>query len=131
MTSKKGLVNYHLVFAGQHPKGLEKMKEAMKKIDQTGEYTFCDANVDQLNLFGASNIDFYAAKLLARFAGASATYAATEMFALNDSPFLNPKSMLKTLESNGKIRVESSKQNRRHGTFPDDCSMTIHFEGTP
>lgn len=127
MTSKRGLVNYHLVFAGQHPKGLEKMKEAMKKIDQTGEYTFCDANVDQLNLFGAANTDVYAESLFERFAGTSVNYSAIEMFALNESPFLNPKAMLKALESAGKIRVESSKLNRRHGTFPDDCAMTIHF----
>ena len=40
MRSKSGILNYFLVFASQHPLGLEKMKEAMKKVDQTGGYSF-------------------------------------------------------------------------------------------
>ena len=45
MNDKPGRLNYHLVFAGQHPKGLEKMKEAMMRIDQTGTYSFADHTV--------------------------------------------------------------------------------------
>jgi len=36
MNSRDGLLNYHLVFASQNPKGLEKMKEAMRAVDQSG-----------------------------------------------------------------------------------------------
>ena len=43
--SKSGrLIDYFLIFASQHHRGLEKMKEAMKRIDQTGEYRFSDAH---------------------------------------------------------------------------------------
>lgn len=33
-------VGYHLVFASNHPRGLEKMKRAMKSVGQDGQYKF-------------------------------------------------------------------------------------------
>ena len=36
MNSRHGQLNYHLVFASQHPRGLEKMKEAMRQVDRSG-----------------------------------------------------------------------------------------------
>ena len=47
MNSREGQLNYHLVFASQHPLGLEKMKEAMKSVDQSGDYSFSDDTVGQ------------------------------------------------------------------------------------
>src|SRR5579859_569169 len=47
MRSKKNSINYHLVFASQHPTGLEKMKEVMKRIDQDGSYCFSDESIGQ------------------------------------------------------------------------------------
>lgn len=129
MTSKKDLVNYHLVFASQHPKGLEKMKEAMLKIDQSGEYTFCDAHVGQLNLFRPDNVDIYAKKLSDALMGRTVPISEVEKFALNNSPFRNSKAMLKLLENLGNIEISCSKTNRRKGTFPDDSTITIRFIG--
>lgn len=129
MTSKRGLINYHLVFASQHPKGLEKMKESMKKIDQSGEYTFCDAHIGQQSLFQVDSQNIYADKLAERFRGWLVTFAEIEHFALNDSPFLNPKAMLKVLENAGRIEVQCSKHERRKGTFPDGSAISIRFLG--
>jgi hypothetical protein len=47
MNSREGQLNYHLVFASQHYLGLEKMKEAMKAVDQSGTYSFSDDPVGQ------------------------------------------------------------------------------------
>ena len=51
MRSRTATLNYYLVFASQHPLGLEKMKEAMRSVDQSGEFSFCDANVGQRRMF--------------------------------------------------------------------------------
>jgi len=129
MTSKKGLVNYHLVFASQHPKGLQKMKESMRKIDQSGEFTFCDAHVGQQNLFSTDNMSFYARQLSEKFRGRTVSYPEIERFALNESPFLNCKAMLRTLEESGMIEVTCNKPRRRVGTFPDGSSISVRFIG--
>jgi three-Cys-motif partner protein len=51
MNSREGQLNYHLVFASQHPLGLEKMKEAMKAVDKSGSYSFSDDTLGQTSLF--------------------------------------------------------------------------------
>src|SRR5205814_9512626 len=47
MRSRREMLNYHLVFASQHWHGLEKMKETMKAVDQSGSYSFSDDAVGQ------------------------------------------------------------------------------------
>lgn len=127
MTTKSSVINYHLVFASQHPKGLEKMKEAMKKIDQSGEYSFCDAHVSQQNLFRLDNLPIYAKAMLQKFAGATVGIEEAYWFALNETPFTNAKAMLKQLEADGKIAIHAPA-SRRKGTFPDEMPIRITFQ---
>jgi hypothetical protein len=121
-------LNYYLVFASQHPLGLEKMKEAMKKVDQTGNYQFTDAHVDQNRLFRFDEPENYSRMLFLHFQGETVQYRALRDFALNETPFTNPKSMLKILEKKDLIAVSSRDQKRRIGTFNEDKISWIAFK---
>lgn len=126
MRKRAHVLDYHLVFATGHPRGLEKMKEVMRSFDETGSYCFSDAHLGQSNLFTFDAKD--AAALMAKhFAGTVQTYDDVEAYALNESPFTNPKSMLSVLEKEGRISVDCSDGTRRPGTYPDRVHQMIRF----
>ena len=130
MQSKAGRMDYHLVFATQHPLGLEKMKEVMKQFTQNGAYVFCDeADSSQQALFRFDDPAFHASQMAEHFSGQDITYSQAADYALNESPFTNPKKMLKALEDAGRISVTSNEPTRRTGTYPDHAqrSMQIKF----
>ena len=110
--------DYYLVFASHHPRGLEKMKEAMKPLGQ-GEYEFFDAHRGQHVMFAADDAEYYADRLHAVFAGRRCKPTELNDFALTRTPFLNPKATLKVLETRGLLQVEMvGGATRRKGTFP-------------
>lgn len=120
MRGKNDVFGYHLVFASQHPRGLEKMKEVMKKIDQRGDYCFSDDHVGQARLFSFDDPTVAAQGLADHFHGRVVTYQDVATYALNESPFPNPKMMLRFLESLGRISVTCDASARRSkGTYPD------------
>jgi hypothetical protein len=52
MRNESGLTDYYLFYATNNLLGLRKMKEAMWRIDESGEFTFSDAtDANQLVLF--------------------------------------------------------------------------------
>lgn len=119
MNSKEGQINYHLVFASQHPLGLEKMKEAMKAVDKTGSYTFSDYDSGQEQLFDFDAPAEWAAKMQAALGGAWRPYAAYRDYALNETPFINPKAMLENLKEAGKVQVSWRGDPAKRG-FPEE-----------
>jgi three-Cys-motif partner protein len=129
MRGIKDSINYFLVFASGHPLGLEKMKEAMKSIDQSGAYTFCDANVRQSLLFRFDDPEEFARQLFERHKGKRVPHDELHDYALNDTPFANPKRMLKWIEENDLIEsVELLPgKTRRRGTFSEDAVRAIIF----
>jgi three-Cys-motif partner protein len=129
MRTSSRILNYYLVFASQHPLGLERMKEAMRKIDQSGSYRFSDASVGQSSLFRFDKPEDYSLGLYERFRGRMVTYAQVAHFALNETPFTNPKQMLRDLEcTRGLIdEVTSTDPKRRKGTFNEEKISFIKF----
>jgi len=127
MRSSTGYLNYYLVFASQHPTGLEKMKEAMKRLDQDGTYSFSDARVGQSQLFRFDRPDEWALQLHKYYSGRTLEYTPLRDYALNETPFVNPKGMLKYLESNEGITVQSRDPKRRKGTFNEVTLISITF----
>jgi hypothetical protein len=129
MQGQNSTLNYYLVFASQNPLGLEKMKEAMKKIDQTGEYRFSDANVGQMVMFRADDPREYSQRLYGKFVGRRVSYEELRDYALNETPFINPKGMLKLLEEGGGFisSVGTSDPKRRRGTFNEKNIRYIEF----
>jgi len=128
MQTTVGALNYFLVFASQHPLGLEKMKEAMKTIDQDGNYRFSDGSLNQPSLFRFNDPAIYSPRLFDRFKGQTVSYDVLKEFALNETVFVNPKSMLKDLELRDRIKVFSQDANRRKGTFSQTDNLRIQFE---
>jgi len=127
MRSKKNKIDYHLVFASQHPLGLEKMKEVMKQIAGDGSYSFSDEGDTNQTLFRYDDPNFHAQQLRQHFRGQTVSYTETNDYALNESPFANAKAMLKTLEKNQEITV-TSLHARRKGTFPEHAQSGISIQ---
>ena len=128
MRSAKDILDYHLVFAGQHHRGLEEMKVAMKTIAESGDYCFSDAHIGQPSLFNFNNPELYGDQLFNQFRGKTVGYDQIRDYALNNSPFINPKSMLKCLENKGMIQVKSKGPKRRKGTFNEERVEYIIFK---
>ena len=128
MRSAKNIIDYHLVFASQHPLGLEKMKEAMKTIAKNGDYCFSDAHLNQAAMFRFDEPSAYSPQLFEQFRGRVVRYPELNDYALNETPFTNPKSMLKDLEGKGMIQVGSSDPKRRKGTFNEENLTGITFQ---
>jgi hypothetical protein len=120
--------DYHLVFASQHQKGLVKMKEVMRKIDKTGSYCFSDASVGQHQLFKYDDPNDHAQQLIKHFSGMRVPYGEVNGYALNDSPFANPKSMLRVLEQSNRVQIECGHATRRKGTFPEAMQQGMFIQ---
>jgi hypothetical protein len=127
MRGKKDQNNYYLIFASQHPLGLRKMKNAMKRIDQAGNYSFSDARVGQNKLFRFDEPSEWAQELYNTFKGTKKSWEFLDYATLIDSPFENPKSMLSVLDKRGMIKVYPENPKRRKGTFPDGTVDSIEF----
>lgn len=119
MKSKLGTLNYHLVFASQLAIGLRKMKEAMKAVDKSGSYSFSDDTVGQGRLWDFSDPEQPANRMLSQLGGSWRPYKDFDDFALNETPFANPKSMLQHLKSSGKTEVQWLGNPSRTG-FPEE-----------
>jgi hypothetical protein len=125
MNSRQGQLNYHLVFASRHPLGLQKMKEAMKAVDQTGADSFSDDTVGQEMLqFDFNEPARCAANMQAALGGAWRPYSEFHDYALNETPFVNPKAMLKHLKALGKLHVSWQGQPAKTG-FPEEKIRSI------
>lgn len=127
MRGKRDQNNYYLIFASQHPLGLRKMKNAMKKIDQAGDYSFSDAGVKQDRLFRFDEPTDWAVDLYDAFKGTKKSWDYVDYITLVDTPFENPKSMLRVLDKRGLIKVYPDNPKRKKGTFPDGTVDAIEF----
>ncbi len=125
MLNQGNRTDYFLFFGSHNLRGLEKMKEAMWKVDPSGTFQFSDftdAN-RTMKLFG-DEPDFEGLKnmTLRRFSGTSVSIEELTNFVLSDTPFLRTHfktQILKPMELRGELSIAHAKEGRRHGTFPD------------
>lgn len=134
MRNKKDATDYFLFFATNNPRGMEKMKEAMWKVDESGEFRFSDAtNPRQTLLFSPQpNFGALRASIIRKFQGTEVTIAEIEDFVLASTPFRTThykKQVLAELEREGKIAVVNPKPGRKARSFGDP-DMMLRFEGT-
>jgi len=128
MNDKPGRLNYHLVFASQHPKGLEKMKEAMMKIDETGSYSFADDSVGQELLpFTFNNPETFAQIMHKKFLGQKLSWTVLYDYVLNETPYVSLSKILKWLAERNQIEVEWIGRPSKHG-FPKENIASIRFK---
>ncbi len=125
------MVDYYLFYATNHVTGLKKMKEAMWKVDETGEFRFSDAtNPNQTVLFEYSpDFDMLRKQILERFGGREATVREIEEFVLAETAFREThykRQVLKPLESSGTIEAIDPPLGRRAGTYGDK-SLRLRF----
>jgi three-Cys-motif partner protein len=123
MRNDKEVTDYFLFFATNNRKGIQKMKEAMWKVDQSGEFRFSDAtNPAQLQLFSPQP-DFASLEraIRARFASRDVTVDEIEVFVLAETPFREThfkRNILAELERRSLIAAIDAPATRRRGSFP-------------
>lgn len=121
---------YHLFFGTNHPRGLEKMKDAMWRVDPAGGSRFQDSTVEGQEVLFELKPDLTKLQdaLRKRFPpGTKFSIKEAEDFTLFETPFL-PRShlrsgALKPLEESGELLVTSPR--RRRGTYPEGTIMTF------
>jgi three-Cys-motif partner protein len=122
MRNDRDVADYFLFFATNSAKGIQKMKAAMWKVDQGGEFRFSDAtNLAQTVLFSPKpDFETLRRAIVLRFGGTEPTVADIEEFVLADTPFREThykRQVLAELEKEAKLVVVGPPPKRRAGTF--------------
>lgn len=133
MRNAAGVTDYYLFYATNNSTGLKKMKEAMWKVDQSGEFSFSDAtDPNQMVLFSNSpKFDDLEKRITARFAKQETSVGEIEEFVLAETPYREThykRQVLKEQEEAKPPRIEiiNAPTNRRRGTFSDPA-MRVRF----
>ncbi len=131
MRNDKDVTDYFLFFATNSAKGIQKMKEAMWKVDQSGEFRFSDATNPAQALLFSPQPDYESLKrsIVSRFDGAQASVAEIEDFVLAETPFREThykKQVLAPLERSGAVRAVDPPTSRKPGTFSSP-TMRLQF----
>jgi len=125
-------VIYDLFFATNHPKGFVKMKDAMWKVDPSGQFKFSDStDPNQIYIFQDESIEAQAAReIIALFKGKQVTGLAVNEF-IEQHPVFLPRHKTAALKSLEKEKVLIPKEikldgkKRRPLTYPPDASFFI------
>lgn len=133
MRNERDVVDYYLYYATNSSVGLKKMKEAMWRVDQAGEFMFSDAtDPNQAVLFGNEpRYDLLKQQLLARFGGRVASVEDIELFVVAETAFREThykRHVLKLLEfaDPPAFEIIDPPPGRRRGTYPDGA-MRLRF----
>ena len=135
MRNERDVVDYHLFYATNNILGLKKMKEAMWRVDQGGEFRFSDAtDPNQAVLFGNEpRFDLLQRQLIAHFRGRDASVEEIEEFVLAETAFREThykRQVLRPLELTepSMIQVIDPPPGRKRGTYPERFkSMRLRF----
>ena len=124
MRNERDVVDYYLFYATNSILGLKRMKEAMWRVDEAGEFRFSDAtNPAQLVLFEKTpQFEVLKGQLLARFGGGVASVKEIEEFVLAETAFREThykRQVLKPLElaNPPAITAVEPPAGRRRGTY--------------
>jgi len=125
---------YHLVFCTNSLKGLEVMKNAMWRVDRTGDYKFSDRwDEKQTYLFDFHDEVYWIPKAAAligsKFKGQRVSVKDVSDYIIGETPFLFKKSILQYVEDNypkaiSEVVVPNRKRKKR--SFPDDCIIVFN-----
>ena len=133
MRNDKDVTDYYLFYATNSLLGLKKMKEAMWKVDRSGEFRFSDAtNPLQLVLIGHEpQYDVLTSQIIDRIQGRETTVEEIEEFILSETAFREThykRQVLKPLETSEPPRLVAidPPARRRPGTYSDP-SLKLRF----
>jgi three-Cys-motif partner protein len=129
MRNKTNSTDYFLFFATNDLKGLEKMKDAMWRVDDAGSFQFSDhADARRLlNLFSEHpNVTPLRESIKKRFGGRQVSIEELRDWVISDTEFL-PKHLkipvLKPMEEDGEVVVVNASPKRKRGTFSDGTTL--------
>lgn len=130
MLDTQNHVEYYLIFCTNHVLGLERMKEAMWKVDPSGRFQFSDraAASGQLALFTSMpDLSPFRSKIVKAFAGKTVDIDELLQFASEDPLYLQKhmRSVLCELEDEDKLTVLRARAKRRRHTFPPGTVVRI------
>ena len=125
MLNKTNSTDYFLFFATNDLKGLEKMKEAMWKVDDTGSFQFSDHEDARglMSLFSDHpDLNSLRSMILKTFSGRKISIEDLTSWVVAETEFL-PKHLkrpvLAPMEEAGQLSVVNPSPKRRRGTFSD------------
>lgn len=131
MLNRRNRTDYFLFFGTKKLLGLEKIKEAMWKVDPTGTYQFSDyTEADRTIGLFADQPDYDSLKtmLLGEFKGKEASIEEIGDFVVARTPFLRThikREVLAPMEEAKELSIVRSKLLRRKGTFPDGTVVRL------
>lgn len=124
MRNKSNVTDYYLFYATKNLRGLQKMKEAMWKVDESGEFIFSDAtDPNQLIMFEKEpRFDDLKQKILSHFGGREATIEEIEEFILVETAFREThykRQILRPMElaDPPELKPINPPRGRRIGTY--------------
>src|SRR5262249_2911334 len=109
MRNDSDVTDYFLFYGTNNKAGLKKMKEAMWKVDQSGEFRFSDTtDPNQMVLFGSDAQGRVLSLLTSAFHGKQTTVGEIEDYILRETPYREThyKSVLKELEAAQPAKLE-------------------------
>ena len=124
---------YYLVFATKHLKGLEVMKGAMWKVDQSGEYKFSDVTgFNQSLLMGYLSEPFWIEKaanlVFKKFKGRTVNERDVYRFVIADTQYMYKKAILQLLEKSNPPKILKVANRQKAYSYPDGCCITFSKE---
>jgi three-Cys-motif partner protein len=125
MKNNRDVTDYYLFHGTNSIQGLKKMKEAMWRVDESGEFTFSDAtDPDQFILFEkAPRVDVLRKQIIDEFSGSETTRGTVEDFVIAKTAFREThyKALLKEMElsSPPRLTVLNPPPDRKPGTYAD------------
>ncbi|MBI4182726.1 MAG: hypothetical protein HY521_01865, partial [Proteobacteria bacterium] len=134
MKNQRGFTDYYLFFATNKLLGMSKMKEAMWKVDESGEFTFSDStDPNQLVLFEKEpKFEILRRQIVDRFRGGTVGIREIAQYVVSETAFCEShirRHVLKLLEfaDPPAIEVIGGTVTRRRGTYGSDA-LRIRFK---
>lgn len=133
MRNDRDVTDYYLFYGTNNLRGLAKMKEAMWRVDESGEFSFSDAtDPNQMVLFTKEpQFDLLRQQITARFGGRQICVGEIEEFVLASTAFREThykRQILRPMELSDppEIAVVAPPPKRKRGTYGDK-SLRIQF----
>ena len=123
---------YHLVFATNHYRGLEEMKEAMNRgTQEANTFGLSDYKIMKkmipVSFSNDQRVEDVAEAIFKKFKGLRVFITTVEKFILFDTLYVYRKKPLGYLEKNGKMKVVNDNERRRRYTFADHTDWLLDF----
>ena len=123
MHGKRDQKTYSLFFASNHPRGFEKMKEAMWSVDRIDGSRFSDAATGEAYAFELFPVLALREILFNKFRGQRILMGELDRYVIEETDYLpsHARMILKKCERAGDVDVDAAPDHkRRAGTFKDD-----------